>query len=99
MGVDVYQPAPVYPNGAERERAVEASGALSLSDDPDLQKIVEHVRGRYGTAMAALSIVYGDWQYLIATAGLPGGPYSRRTSFCGHAIMEAPDIFCVSDAA
>ncbi len=98
MGLTLYQPAPVPPNENERERAVEASGAARVREDGILQDLVERARSQFGTAMAAISIVQSDWQFLIAATGLPGGAYSRRTSFCGHAIAEEGEVFCVPDA-
>lgn len=97
MSVDIYELAPPYPAEAERERAVQASGALNAADDPELIAIVEEARRTFRTSMAAISIVYRDWQYLIAAAGLPGGPYSRHTSFCGHVIAGRDRMVCVSD--
>ncbi|MGJ3629903.1 GAF domain-containing protein [Sphingomonas sp. MMS24-JH45] len=49
--------------------------------------------------MSAVSILHGDYQYLIAASGLPLGVYSRRTSFCGHAIATGDALFCVPDLA
>lgn len=99
MGVTIYEPPGIYPDEARREQAVESSGALQAMDDPDLLAIAEDARRTFGVAMAAISIVHSDWQYLIAAAGLVGGPYSRRTSFCGHVIQRPGEVFCVPDAA
>lgn len=98
VSVEVYQLAPQYPDEARRERAVEASGALDAANDAGLLEIVLKARRAFQTSMAAISIVYRDWQYLIATAGLPVGPYSRRTSFCGHVILTDTRVLCVADA-
>jgi GAF domain-containing protein len=97
MSVDVYQPAPPFPAERERERAVQASGALLAADDPGLVAIAEEARQTFGTAMAAISIVHRDWQYLIAAVGLPSGPYSRHTSFCGHVITAPERLLFISD--
>jgi len=83
----------------KRERAVEASGALRLRGNPDLQAIVEELRRSFAVAQAAVSILHSDWQYLIAASGVPDGPYSRRTSFCGHAVEHPRTVFCVPDAS
>jgi GAF domain-containing protein len=98
MGITLYEPAPIPPNEPERERAVEASGALTIRGDPALKALVEELRRNFRTSMAAVTIIYRDWQYLIATAGLPDGPYSRRTSFCGHVLAQPDKLFCVLDA-
>lgn len=97
MSVDIYEVASLHSAEPERERAVEESGALRAGGDTGLGEIVEHARRTFRTSMAAISIVYRDWQYLIATAGLPRGPYSRRTSFCGHVIADRERLICVPD--
>lgn len=98
MSLEIYQSASVHPEEAARERAVEASGALDATDDPGLLAIVTEARKAFQTSMAAISIVYRDWQYLIAADGVAAGPYSRRTSFCGHAILSPARVLCVPDA-
>jgi GAF domain-containing protein len=98
VGISVFQPAALAHDEAGREQAVEASGALWIRDDPVLDAIVARARRIAGTQMAAVSIIYRDWQYLIAASGLPAGPYSRRTSFCGHAILTRGPVFTVEDA-
>lgn len=98
MGITIFQPSSLPVNEAGREKAVERSGFLAMMQDPVLQSIALEARRECGTAMAAISIVYKDWQYLVAAAGLPTGPYSRRTSFCGHVIVEPVTFFCVPDA-
>lgn len=97
MGVEFFD-APLN-TGQERvrEQAVEASGALRLGDVPELQALVEDARRGFGTAMAAVSSIHSDWQYLLAAAGLPGGVYSRRASICGHTITRPERVFCVPD--
>lgn len=98
MGITVYEPAPTPVDENLRELAVVASGALTVRNDAALQSLVEEARQRLGTGMAAVSIVYKDWQYLIAASGATPGAYSRRASLCGHAIMDGGDIFYVADA-
>jgi len=98
VGITLYEPAPMLADERQRERAVEASGALRLRSDPALQAIVEELRRSFAVSQAAVSILHSDWQYLIAAAGLPDGPYSRRTSFCGHAIEQPHTVFCIPDA-
>jgi len=97
MGITLYEPAPMLADERRRERAVVASGALELRNDPALQAIVEDLRHDFVTMMAAVSILHSDWQYLIAASGVPDGPYSRRTSFCGHAIERPQTVFCIPD--
>ena len=82
-----------------RERAVEESGALQLGESLELQALVENARRSFGTAMAAVSIIYKDWKFFLAADGLPKGVYSRRASICEHPIAELHRVFCVPDVA
>jgi GAF domain-containing protein len=98
MGITVYAPAPTPSDEAARERAVLSSGALDARNDSVLVELVEQARQRFGTGMAAVSILSRDWQYLIAAAGVSSRTYSRRMSLCGHAIITPQAVFCVEDA-
>jgi GAF domain-containing protein len=98
VGITFYTPPPEPHDEDERSRAVIASGALEIIDDPELNRLVERARASLGTSVAAVSIVHQEWQYLIATAGLKPGVYSRRTSFCGHTVVASDEIFLVPDA-
>jgi GAF domain-containing protein len=98
MSISVFKTAPPVPNERMREEAVRRSGALRISNDRELQEIVEEARGSFGTRMSAVSILSEDWQYLIATAGIPSGAYSRRTSFCGHTVAGSSPLLYVADA-
>lgn len=98
MGITVYSPAPTPGDEAAREEAVLASRALHVRNDPVLQALVEQARERFGTAVAAVSILSREWQYLIAASGVSSRTYSRRMSLCGHAIITPDAVFCVEDA-
>ena len=98
VGISIYQPATSSADEIRLERAVLASRALTVENDPVLNAIVQRARRAAGTRMAAVSIVHRDWQFLIAAAGLATGAYSRRTSFCGHAILGRTPVFSVLDA-
>lgn len=98
MGITVYAPAPTPNDEVGREQAVLASGALQVRNDPVLQDLVTQARERFGTGVAAVSILSRDWQYLIAASGTSSRTYSRRMSLCGHAIITPRAVFCVEDA-
>jgi GAF domain-containing protein len=98
LGISIYEPAPLPSNEAERIRAVETTGVLGFLADPVLDNIAWHARRAAGTRMAAITVVHRDWQYVIAAAGLLTGPYARRTSFCGHAILGTRPVFSVRNA-
>lgn len=97
MGITVYEPAPTPLDEVARERAVLSSRALAIRNDARLQELVEEGRRKLGAGMAAVSILYQDWQYLIAASGVMSRTYSRRTSLCAYAIMTR-DVFYVGDA-
>lgn len=98
MGISIYEPAPIPGNERQREQAVEQSGIMSLSGDATLQALIKEARHALRAPMAAITVVYRDWQYIIAADGFPLGPYSRRTSMCGHAIHHPRHLFLVKDA-
>jgi GAF domain-containing protein len=98
MSFTVFEPPAAHANEARRADAIEQGGVLLHAGSSRLQMIVEQARARVGTAHAAISIVHQDWQYLLVAAGLEAGVYSRRHSFCGHAINGDDAIFCVPDA-
>ena len=85
-------------NEAEREQAVIRSEALNATGLAALQKVVDQASALFGTPMAAVSIIFRDWQYLISAKGIDPGVYRRSTSFCGHAIMTPDQVFVVPDA-
>lgn len=97
MGIELFAAPLDLAREEARERAVEASGALQLGDSPELQALVEDARRSFGTAMATVSVIYRDWQYVLAAVGLPKGVYSRRASICEHPAMEVQRVFCVAD--
>ena len=97
MGVIFYAAAPTLADEAERETVIAASGLLDARDDVALTALVREARRAFGTAMAAITILYQDWQYLIAADGLSSGVYSRRASFCGHTVAAENGLLVVRD--
>lgn len=85
-------------NEALREAEILRSGALFVGRDPRLNALVERAAARFGTAMAAVTIIHGGWQHVIAAVGMPSGTYPRSESFCGHAILDPAHVMCVPDA-
>lgn len=99
MSIIFYDPPPTPADEQRRTRAVEESHALRAAGDPILCEIAETAKAQLHADMSVVSIVHGDYQYLIAASGLPLGVYSRRTSFCGHAVASGEAFFCVPDLA
>jgi GAF domain-containing protein len=97
LTITFYEPARLPHNERAREIAVEASGILSRMDDPELNALVAEARQVFGTAQAAVSVVYQDSHFLIAASGLPAGPYSRKSSLSGHVIHEPERLFWLPD--
>lgn len=97
MSISFYEMPPSVPDEAERCRAIARSGALEAAGDPILGAITTQAKeGLRGTS-ALVSIVQDDYQHLVAADGVLPGVYSRRMSFCGHALAAGEPIFCVPD--
>lgn len=99
MSITFYAPPPLPADEEERVAAVIASGLLDAIDDARLVALADQTRRELGTACAAVTLLHGDRQTLIAGAGCTTGSYRRATSFCGHAILERSGLLCVPDAA
>lgn len=97
MSITFYEPASFPQNEQARERAVERSGILALVGDSILSTLVTEARQVFGTAQAAVSVVYQDSHYLVAADGLPTGPYRRKSSLSGHVIHRPNQIFWLPD--
>ena len=91
--------APAYPADEEaRETAVIASGLLYPEIGLRLHDIVSRARSSLHTDMAALTIITGETQVLIAADGIGTGTTERSTSFCGHSILNPHHVMIVPDA-
>ncbi len=97
MSITFYEPPPTPADEERRARAVEDLRATEATGDPVLGHIALEARDRLHADMSVVSIIQGDYQHLIAASGLPLGIYSRRTSFCGHAVASGEALYCVPD--
>jgi len=93
-----YSPAARPWDEAERQRAVDGSGLLEASGDPELERIIGSAAEIFGTPMAAISIIDHDRQVFPAQIGLGATETPRTVSFCAHAVLDATHPFCVTDA-
>jgi diguanylate cyclase (GGDEF)-like protein len=93
-----FSPAPRPVDEEERQRAVDASGILHTSQDPELQEIVAAGARLFKAPIAALSIVDHNRQWFAARVGLDAPETSRAVSFCAHAILSPGDLLVVPDA-
>lgn len=97
MSITFYEPPPTPADEERRARAVDDSRAIEASGDPVLGEIALEARDQLQADMSVVSIIQGDYQHLIAASGLPLGIYSRRTSFCGHAVASGEALYCIPD--
>jgi hypothetical protein len=97
VSITFYEPPPTPADEERRARAVEDSRAIEAAGDPVLDDIAIEARDRLQADMSVVSIIQGDYQHLIAASGLPLGIYSRRTSFCGHAVASGEALYCIPD--
>lgn len=99
MSITIYAPPTVPADEDDRTAAVIASGMLDTLNDARLVALVERARREFDTACAAVTLLHGDRQTVVAGAGCLPGSYRRSTSFCGHAILERTGLLYVPDAA
>lgn len=71
---------------------------VRLARDSDLAAIVAFAASRYRTGLAALSIVTGRRQILLAAVGTHIVETSRDDSFCARAIQRPGETMIVPDA-
>lgn len=71
---------------------------LRLARDNDLAAIVAFAATKYRTGLAALSIVAGRRQVLLAAIGTHIVETSRDDSFCARAIQRPGETMIVPDA-
>lgn len=97
MSISFYEMPPVPSDEKGRQDAVALSGALQAAGDAGLGAIVQEAKSFLAADVALVTIIAGDYQHLIAAAGMPLGVTNRRTSFCGHAVAAGQAVFCVPD--
>lgn len=71
---------------------------LRLARDSDLAAIVAFAASKYRTSLAALSILTGRRQVLLAAIGTHIVETSRDDSFCARAIQNPEETMIVPDA-
>lgn len=92
-----YTPANRPSDEDQRQEAVDASGLLDATNDPELAAIVREAAELFGTPMAAISIVDQDRQYFPVEVGIGASETPRAASFCAHAMLDSDALFCVTD--
>ena len=99
MILKFFSPAKLPPDEAERQAALDASGALKRRGDPGFDSLVNEAARTFNAPMAAISLVDRNRQYFVADVGMGGVTETPRAlSFCAHAI-HGDDTFVVKNAA
>lgn len=93
-----FSPAPRAPDEAARQAALDALGIVETAPEPCFDRIVEAAAARFGTAIAAVSLVDRDRQWFKAEVGLGASETPRAYSFCAHAPGAAGGVLVVPDA-
>jgi hypothetical protein len=75
-----------------RQHAVDSLDLVGVRDTPALRKLVEAARRAFGTETALLSVLDGDRQWHLATAGLAPCDVPRTSSFCDTTIQTADGL-------
>lgn len=86
-------------NEAERQFAVERSGAWKYRDNKDLQRILDLVVCEYRTEFGAISIIDGDREIILSRCRVPFLEVGRSESFCAIVIHRPGEAMIVGDAA
>lgn len=97
MTISFYQPPALPADETARSRAVVDSAAAKAAGDPVLDALAHKLLGTLRVRISLVSVILGDTQHVLAAAGVPRGAYSRRQSFCGHAVAHDQDLFVVPD--
>jgi GAF domain-containing protein len=98
VSLSFYSPAPRPADERSRQNAVDASGVIWAPPDAALHSVVATAAMRFGTAMAAVSIIDRDRQWFAARVGIGLPETSRAISFCAHAILNPGEPLVIEDA-
>lgn len=97
MKLKFFSPAKAPPDEAARQAALDSTGALDRRGDPAFDALVREAAERFGTPIAAISLVDRDRQFFVAEVGLGASETPRAISFCAHAI-HGEESFVVPNA-
>lgn len=95
---DFFSVAPRPCDEAARQAALDGLAILDTAVDPAFDAIVQRAAARFGTAIAAISLVDRDRQWFKAIVGLDATETPRAYSFCAHAPHERDGVLVVPDA-
>jgi len=90
---------PNYPqNEVDRLNALRQSGLLDTPPEERFDRLTRLTKHIFKTRIVLISLVDADRQWFKSRQGLAVRETSRKSSFCGHAILE-PDILEIQDAS
>ncbi len=89
--------APLPHDEAQRLAALDSLGLLDAAGSPALDGLVRCASAATGCAIALVSLVDRDRQWVLSRVGLDVQEAPRNQSFCAHAILEQ-GLFVVPDA-
>lgn len=96
--LDFFSIAPRPLDEAERQALLDALGVLDTPAEARFDSIVERAAARFGTSIAAISLIDRDRQWLKAKVGLGVTETPRAYSFCAHVPCEIDKVLVVPDA-
>lgn len=85
-------------NESVRQKALDSLRILDSSALEKLDRITRLAASYFGVPIALISLIDRDRQWFLSRFGLDATEASRKTSFCGHAILHS-GAFVVRNAA
>ena len=79
-----------------RQAALERLQLVGGVDDPPLDRIIATARDLFGVSGAALNVIDGDRQWVMAALGVDAADSPRDETICDHTIRE-PELHVVAD--
>jgi GAF domain-containing protein len=82
----------------ERQQALERTGVLTRDADPVLDRLTETARQAFGTAIAAVTFIESDVQFMRSAVGIEPVTLPRDEAFCDITIRRDAH-FVIEDAS
>lgn len=90
--------APIPLDEAERLAALAGLHVLDTPPEERFDRVTRLCQRLFGVPMAFVNLVNEDRLFMKSAAGMDPAAIERRTSFCGHAVLD-PDGLVVEDTA
>ena len=85
-------------NEADRQKAVQRSGAIAFQGNAGLRRISDAAATSYGVPISAVTIIDRERQVFLARNGVEAWESTRGGSFCAVAIHRPGEALIVPDA-